>query len=126
MRPASAILEKCPEYAEYGFAVFRLPKGVHRIGPIGLNFPRRNPKELFFPTKHSVGEDAPERISVEYRLLTQSGNLPMGDGEQWKESKRPAGFYVRARQLPEAILNLENHYYQKKLTGQHANVDTRL
>src|SRR5262245_34353387 len=41
-----------PAYKEFGFAVFKLKSGEKEIHPMAFEFPRRNKKELFFPTVH--------------------------------------------------------------------------
>jgi len=41
-----------PIYEDFGFAVFKLRAGLKRIHSMALEFPRRDPKSLFFPTVH--------------------------------------------------------------------------
>ena len=43
-----------PDYDDWGFAVFKLRPMSRRtnVHPMALDFPRRNPDELFFPTVH--------------------------------------------------------------------------
>jgi hypothetical protein len=48
------ILERLPQYADWGFAVFQLAQtnGTQRVHPMGLEFWTRYPDRLFFPTLH--------------------------------------------------------------------------
>src|SRR5262245_21623687 len=44
--------EKLPAYKDYGFAVFKLKPTAREVHPMAFEFPRANPKQLFFPTVH--------------------------------------------------------------------------
>ena len=44
--------EQMPQYEDYAFAVFKLQAGARDVHPMAFEFPRRNPRELFFPTVH--------------------------------------------------------------------------
>lgn len=44
--------EQMPQYSDYAFAVFKLQAGAKNVHPMAFEFPRRNPRELFFPTVH--------------------------------------------------------------------------
>jgi hypothetical protein len=41
-----------PQYKDYAFAVFKLQAGARNVHPMAFEFPRRNSRELFFPTVH--------------------------------------------------------------------------
>jgi hypothetical protein len=53
-RMSDAIWRALPEYADFGFAVFKLKRAaeVQRIHPMAFVFPRRDPDAIFFPTVH--------------------------------------------------------------------------
>src|SRR4051812_31559195 len=44
--------DKLPQYKDYGFAVFKLKKGEHKVHPMAFEFPRADARKLFFPTVH--------------------------------------------------------------------------
>jgi hypothetical protein len=46
------VWEQMPQYSDYAFAVFKLQAGAKNVHPMAFEFPRRNPRELFFPTVH--------------------------------------------------------------------------
>jgi len=53
-RLADGVWEALPDYREWGFAVFKLGATSRLVGvhPMALEFPRREPGQLFFPTVH--------------------------------------------------------------------------
>ncbi len=55
-RLSESALAHLPQYADWGFAVFKLRRddtgGRRTIHPMAFRFPRRDPTQLFFPTVH--------------------------------------------------------------------------
>ncbi|MGE0550848.1 MAG: hypothetical protein AB7O24_07360 [Kofleriaceae bacterium] len=54
-RIPAGTLERVPDYADWGFAVFQLdvkPNAETKIHPMAFEFPTRDPRRLFFPTVH--------------------------------------------------------------------------
>lgn len=79
--PAS-IWDRLPQYANYGFAVFKLKAGNKSLHPIALEFQTREPYRLFFPTVHvHDGSVEPEAL-FNHSLYCQS-EYP---GSSWRAS----------------------------------------
>ena len=70
-RVADALFDAVPHYADYGFAVFQLRAGEHRIHPMALTFPTREPGRLFFPTVHLHDGQLHERAEFDHKLYYQ-------------------------------------------------------
>jgi hypothetical protein len=53
-RLADEVWEALPDYHDWGFAVFKLGAMSRLVGvhPMAVEFPRREPNQLFFPTVH--------------------------------------------------------------------------
>ena len=47
-----SFFEQAPEYADYGFVVFKLKPGESRVHPMAFWFSKEADNQLFFPTKH--------------------------------------------------------------------------
>ncbi len=63
-----------PEYADWGFAVFKLKPGagdLRRVHPMAFSFPRRDPDALFFPTVHVHDGVVHERATFDHTLYAQ-------------------------------------------------------
>jgi hypothetical protein len=115
------VWDKLPGYKDFGFAVFKLKKGAKTIHPMAFEFPRADPRHLFFPTVHVHDGKAHAKAYFDHALYCQ-----LGEGEhpkllQWKESRQPARMFMKA-QLAKGIINAETHCYQKKMRG---NLDNR-
>jgi hypothetical protein len=72
--PESA-LAALPQYADWGFAVFKLrsaeagsPRTIH---PMAFRFPRRDPTALFFPTVHVHDGQFHPRAAFDHHLYCQ-------------------------------------------------------
>jgi hypothetical protein len=70
LRPPAAAVAK---YSDYGFAVFRMPRGQANVAPLALVFESRVPDKVFFPLL-TVGVDGkiPERVRMENSLYLQT------------------------------------------------------
>jgi len=81
-RLPSPIWDGLPQYANYGFAVFKLKAGNKSLHPIALEFQTREPYRLFFPTVHvHDGSLEPEAL-FNHSLYCQS-EYP---GSSWQAS----------------------------------------
>ena len=83
-RLPDAVLDQLPIYRDFGFAVFKLKPGKHDVHPMAFRFPRRNPKELFFPTVHAHDGTVPKEAHFDHVLYCQSGGRTR-DG--WETSR---------------------------------------
>lgn len=67
-----------PRYADWGFAVFTLKKGDHRVHPMAFRFPTRAPGRVFFPTVHVHDGEVHAEAEFDHELYWQGD----GDGER--------------------------------------------
>ncbi|HWO24936.1 MAG TPA: hypothetical protein VNO30_39615 [Kofleriaceae bacterium] len=51
-RVPELLFDSAPRYMAYGFAVFQLRPGQHKIHPMAFTFPTSEPDQLYFPTVH--------------------------------------------------------------------------
>lgn len=70
-----AVWAALPRYADWGFAVFVLhalaPDDATKIEPMALEFPRRDPTTLFFPTVHVHDGVLHARADFDHNLFFQ-------------------------------------------------------
>jgi hypothetical protein len=114
--------DKLPQYGDYGFAVFKLKKGEHRIHPMAFLFPRANPKKLFFPTVHIHDGKVHDQAEFDHALYCQG----VDTGMKWDESSRPAGIFMRGHKNAKEILDVNAHVYRKRMVGTFKNEDVWL
>jgi hypothetical protein len=116
------IWKKLPQYADWGFAVFKLRKDATTVHPMAFSFPNaQHGMGLFFPTVHihDGNVHAEEKFSHTLYCQTPSGNHgPKG----WEESaKLPASL---GKLNDSGLLDRTGHVYRRSLTGMLRNVDT--
>jgi hypothetical protein len=64
-----------PQYADYGFAVFKFKAGdSQQIHPMAFSFTTRDPSQAFFPTLHIHGNEATPHGHFDHDLYLQSPN----------------------------------------------------
>jgi hypothetical protein len=73
-RLSDKVWNNLPQYADYGFAVFKLKPGAKKIHPMAFEFPRRNPLELFFPTVHVHDGKVAKSAHFDHALYCQPDN----------------------------------------------------
>lgn len=117
------VWEKLPQYADHGFAVFKLKSGEKKVHPMAFEFPRANPKKLFFPTVHIHDGEVHAKADFDHSLFCQ----PSGDETpaEWEESAQPAGLFMKMDKA-QGILDEDSHVYLLRLRGNLKNVDTLL
>jgi hypothetical protein len=144
------VWRQLPGYEDFGFAVFQLRPGLKRIHPMALEFPRRDPESLFFPTVHvHDGGSVPRWADFDHKLFFQSARTvglvgsftsPRGieieiapsaarrieEAMGWFASSSPAGEFMRHTSLPPDLMDLEQNCYLIELHGQHDNRDVYL
>jgi hypothetical protein len=114
--------DKLPRYKDYGFAVFKLKKGEsQRIHPMAFEFPRSDPRRMFFPTVHIHDGKVHQRAGFDHALYTQPDRMLIG----WRESIRPAAMFSKVNQS-QGILDGRRHIYMKELRGIFKNDDILL
>lgn len=120
-RLPTEVWEKLPQYSDYGFAVFKLKPGEKKVHPMAFEFPRANPKKLFFPTVHIHDGEVHPKADFDHFLFCQ----PSGDESpsEWQESSQPAGLFMKMDKA-QGLLDEDNHVYLLELHGKLKNVDT--
>ena len=107
-------------YADYGFAMFRLPKSESKVKPLALVFESREAKKLFFPTLTLVDGNVPDKARFEHRCYLQvwTGARPEG----WLESDVPANEHVDL-QRAKSLVRGELRVHRTELRGERKNED---
>ncbi len=111
--------EKLPGYAAFGFAVFKLRSGSHRVHPMAFSFPTAVPDRLFFPTLHIHDGEVHEKADFDHTLYCQGSGLKHGD---WLESPGIALQFMKAGDTKGIVLPAQ-HVYRRRLHGELANTD---
>jgi hypothetical protein len=118
-RLPTEVWDRLPAYQDWGFAVFKLKSGAKQIHPMAFEFPRANPKQLFFPTVHIHDGQVHEKASFDHALYCQSGSAKMTG---WKESLRPAGMFLNAVES-QGLIDSGKHCYFRGMKGHFKNED---
>jgi hypothetical protein len=117
------LFAKMPEYAHYGFAVFKLKPGEQTVHPMAFDFPTADEDSLFFPTVHIHDGKVHARAKFDHVLYCQPG-APMGlKLSKWVESPQLANRFVDVKKS-EGILLPDQHCYKHELRGMLTNKDT--
>jgi hypothetical protein len=114
--------DKLPDYKAYGFAVFKLKTGEKKVHPMAFEFPRANPKRLFFPTVHIHDGQVHKTAMFDHSLFCQ---VKGEDVTAWKESPQLAASFM---QIPRTagIVDKDAHVYRLAIKGRKPNQDTWL
>jgi hypothetical protein len=119
--------EKLPQYRDYGFAVFKLKEGEaqkqQKVHPMAFEFPRANPRRLFFPTVHIHDGQVHPDAEFDHALYCQTTGgeaLPMN---QWTESFGLASQFLKVDQTA-GIVDGNDHVYVRSIRGMRKNEDT--
>jgi hypothetical protein len=111
-----------PAYKDYGFAVFKLKEGEKKIHPMAFEFPRANPKRLFFPTVHIHDGKVHKTATFDHALYCQ---VKGEDVNLWTESRQLAGSFMKIDKTA-GIVEKDAHVYRVVLRGKKTNRDTWL
>lgn len=112
--------DKLPAYKDYGFAVFKLKKGEHKVHPMAFEFPRADTRKLFFPTVHIHDGKVHDRADFDHALYCQGADT----GMRWDESPQPANLFLRGIDKAQGVVDGKEHVYRKRLVGTFTNQDT--
>jgi hypothetical protein len=116
--------KQLPGYDNYGFAVFKLKPGVARIHPMAFSFPRRDTKQLFFPTVHIHDGKVHKKADFDHNLYCQRNEDDLALLE-WDESHGHASSFMPVEKT-KGLIDPDQHCYRKKLHGLLPNRDTCL
>ena len=121
-RIAPEIWGKIPAYADYGFAVFKLKKGDHKVHPMALSFPSRHPNKLFFPTVHIHDGEVHAKEHFDHELYCQIAQPGLFEMMKWEESPGIASGTSEIDKS-QGLLHADGHIYRRRLEGNFENRD---
>jgi hypothetical protein len=133
-----------PAYRDFGFAVFKLRGSTSRLGgllgrffgrrgrsrprqrqvhPMALEFPRRNPDLLYFPTVHIHDRQVHPHADFDHMLYCQPDVGMEEYCDRWAKSRGPASAFMKVA-LTEGIVLADRPCRRRPLRGQLENRDT--
>lgn len=123
-RLPTSVWDKLPVYKAYGFTVFKLKKGQnHRVHPMAFEFPRANPKKLFFPTVHIHDGKIHKTAGFDHALFCQKKSESAARKLlSWRESTKPAGNFMNLEKSQGLIVK-DQHCYLLTMRGNRKNED---
>src|SRR5262249_38902619 len=110
-RLPAGVWDKLPQYKDFGFAVFQLKKGAQKVHPMAFEFPRANPRQLFFPTVHIHDGTVKDRAGFDHALYCQASAGE--DMMSWQESPQPAELFMKKIASAQGIVDPKGHCYRK-------------
>jgi hypothetical protein len=129
-RLSPRVWDKNPRYRDYGFAVFKLkrPGGLlgwlrrtRTIHPMAMEFPRRNPGALFFPTAHVHDGELHPEAEFDHTLVCQP-DPHLEALLDWQRSDVPLGRIMDTGRTA-GIVTGDAHGYQRVIQGRGPNSD---
>lgn len=116
------VWKKIPAYADYGFAVFKLKKGDHKVHPMALSFPSRHPDKLFFPTVHIHDGEVHDKEHFDHQLYCQVQRPGLFEMTKWDESPGLAKAACKVDKS-QGLISGDAHIYRRSIVGDFANKD---
>jgi hypothetical protein len=124
-RLSDTVWKNLPVYHDYGFAVFKLKPGAMTVHPMAFSFPRRDARQVFFPTVHIHDGKVHEKADFDHSLYCQPRAHERLSVFHWEESSRhPAGVMKITR--TKGIILPDQHCFKLQMRGHLANRDTLL
>ena len=118
--------DKLPAYRDYGFVVFKLKEGEakkqQKVHPMAFEFPRANPKKLFFPTVHIHDGKVHAEAEFDHLLYCQTTGGEMLPMREWLESFQLAGQFLKVDKT-EGIVDGKSHCHVRAVRGTRKNED---
>ena len=122
---AREIWDKLPAYADYGFVVFKLRKGDHKVHPMAFTFPTRFPDQLFFPTVHIHDGEVHREEEFDHQLYCQVNRSGLFTLMKWDESPGIASSFSEPAKSAGLII-ADKHVHRRELRGMLENKDILL
>jgi|688.fasta_scaffold34352_3 hypothetical protein len=119
------VWKNLPQFADYGFAVFKLKQGDREIHPMAFTFPTRHPAKLFFPTVHIHDGQVHAEEEFDHDLYCQVRKTGLFAMTRWEESSGPAQRTCNI-EASKGLLAEGQHLHRLPLTGKHKNEDILL
>jgi hypothetical protein len=113
--------DRLPNYASYGFAVFKLrgKPTQQRVHPMALEFPTRSPERTFFPTLHVHDQEIHPSAVFDHALYVQRPGEP---DSQWYPSVGPALMLVDVGRARDLVIG-DEYYFRREMWGSLPNDD---
>jgi hypothetical protein len=124
-RLPDAAWESLPGYQDFGFAVFKLKQGAKTIHPMAFEFPRKDPKRLFFPTVHIHDGKVHATATFDHSLYCQRQDGDKLDVTAWQESPKLAGSFV-VKGKDGGLVDPARHVHRRTIRGKQKNEDVVL
>jgi hypothetical protein len=129
-RLSDDVWKALPRYDDWGFAVFRFRRssGVLHVHPMALEFPRRDPEQLFFPLVHLHDGRVDEWADLDHRLYCQDvsadrlNRWPPADHWGWETSDRSLAKLVDLERSA-GVLGIDRPCHRVQVRGTYPNVD---
>ena len=115
--------KELPEFSGYGFVVFKLRQGKHRVHPMAFAYPARDKSRIVFPTVHIHDGEVHQKAEFDHSLYCQStsGDVKMN----WQESLAPMGRYILAP-AAKGLIRGNEHCYKLSMMGELDNSDVEV
>lgn len=120
-RLPEAAWDSLPQYADYGFAVFKLKSGSRRVHPMALEFPSRAPRRLFYPTVHVHHGRVETHAHFDHALYCQTRRAPA----DWRRSPRAARLSMNVEKAA-GLISGDSLLYMHGIDGFLRNQDVWL
>ena len=119
-RMPSGTLDRIPEYADWGFAVFQLaatrtPSEVH---PMAFEFPTRDASRLFFPTVHVHDGAVHEHAEFRHHLYLQGAD----HDRAFHSSQRTTSHFMKPEQT-HGLVDPARWLSHRRIYGKQPNRD---
>jgi hypothetical protein len=114
--------EALPAYKDYGFAVFKLKKDASTVHPMAFEFPRADPRRIFFPTVHIHDGKVHDQAAFDHALYCQKREGDRTSLPEWRESNLPAESFVKVAKT-QGIIDGKAHCYLRTIRGMQKNQD---
>jgi hypothetical protein len=114
--------DQLPAYKNYGFAVFKLKPTAREVHPMAFEFPRANPKQLFFPTVHIHDGKVHPTAKFDHALYCQKRDGEKLSLPEWRESDVHAEQFMKVAKAA-GVIEGARHCYLKEVRGARKNED---
>ena len=115
--------EQMPQYKDYAFAVFKLQAGARDVHPMAFEFPRRNPRELFFPTVHVHEGVVEPNAFFDHLLYFQTSRFQLTSSTSgFRDSIVPARDFMDIERA-QGIVEDDTVIQQERIYGTEINED---
>jgi hypothetical protein len=111
-------------YRDWGFAVFKLKRtSLAAVHPMAFDFPRRDPRRLFFPTLHLHDRKLVRTAHYDHMLYCQAEPGLDWHLQEWEDSQATASEFVLCEAASRIVLP-DQVCWRAPLEGALENRDT--